>query len=92
MILKKIIPLSILAGMLSSPQLVTAHTDGACAHQSSAVTSNPDWMKFIDGNKRVSDTIYTRYPRHNVAKEWCILAKSDHDDVSCDYCKVHSRY
>ena len=51
----KIIPLSILAGMLSLPQLVTAHSDGAYAHKSSAVASNPDWMKFVDGNKRISE-------------------------------------
>lgn len=33
----------------------TAHTDGAYAHEAKAVALNPSWMKFVDGNKRISE-------------------------------------
>jgi 1-phosphatidylinositol phosphodiesterase len=44
-----------IVGLAGFPSIGLTHTDGAYAHQSSAVASNPDWMKFVDGNKRISE-------------------------------------
>lgn len=46
---------AVCSAAMSVAQPALAHTDGAYAHESEAVASNPNWMKFVDGAKRVSE-------------------------------------
>ncbi|WP_420588700.1 phosphatidylinositol-specific phospholipase C domain-containing protein [Bacterioplanoides sp.] len=52
---KMLLSTALLGAAVSFSPATTAHTDGAYAHEAKAVASNPSWMKFVDGNKRISE-------------------------------------
>ena len=52
---KSLIATALLGAVAAFSPVSYAHTDGAYAHEYSAVAANPNWMKFVDGNKRISE-------------------------------------